>query len=123
MPLHTARTVAKAAPRRCFCTGRASPQGFRIFGRIRAIGKVGGRAIAPGIGTPVWRLSGRLARLLARIVCYAFSLPATAFTRQVNRATAETAQEAALAEGLAPLMGRVKRLADHVIQDRIGETD
>src|SRR5205085_12289986 len=60
---------------------------------------------------------------LARIVCYAFSLPATAFTRQVNRATAETAQEAALAEGLAPLMGRVKRLADHVIQDRMGHLD
>jgi hypothetical protein len=56
-------------------------------------------------------------------VCYAFSLPATPFTRQVNRATAETAQEAALAEGLAPLMGWVKRLADHVIQDRIGEAE
>jgi len=51
------------------------------------------------------------------------SLPATAFTRQVNRATAETAQEAALAEGLAPLMGWVKRLADHVIQDRMGHAD
>jgi len=60
---------------------------------------------------------------LARIVCYAFSLPSTAFTRQVNRATAETAQEAALAEGLAPLMGWVKRLADHVIQDRMGHRD
>jgi HK97 family phage portal protein len=60
---------------------------------------------------------------LARIVCYAFSLPPSAFTRQVNRATAETAQEAALAEGLAPLMGWVKRLADHVIQDRMGHAD
>ncbi len=60
---------------------------------------------------------------LARIVCYAFSLPATPFTRQINRATAETAQEAALAEGLAPLMGWVKRLADHVIQDRMGQAD
>ena len=60
---------------------------------------------------------------LARIVCYAFSLPPTAFTRQVNRATAETAQEAALAEGLAPLMGWVKRLVDHVIQDRMGQPD
>ena len=57
---------------------------------------------------------------LARIVCYAFSLPPTAFTRQVNRATAETSQEAALDEGMAPLMGWVKRLADHVIQDRLG---
>jgi len=60
---------------------------------------------------------------LARIVCYAFSLPATAFTRQVNRATAETVQDAALAEGLGPLMGWVKRLIDHVIQDRMGHGD
>ena len=60
---------------------------------------------------------------LARIVCYAFSLPPTAFTRQINRATAETAQEAATAEGLAPLMGWVKRLADHVVQDRMGQAD
>ncbi|HEX3861756.1 MAG TPA: phage portal protein [Stellaceae bacterium] len=60
---------------------------------------------------------------LARIVCYAFSLPATAFTRQVNRATAETTQDAAIAEGMAPLMGWVKRLVDHVIQDRMGHSD
>src|SRR3954463_6593486 len=39
---------------------------------------------------------------LARIVCHAFSLPPPAFVRQVNRATAETAHTAALAEGLAP---------------------
>lgn len=60
---------------------------------------------------------------LARIVCYAFSLPSTAFARQVNRATAETAQSAALAEGLEPLKGWVKRLVDHVIQDRMGHAD
>jgi HK97 family phage portal protein len=60
---------------------------------------------------------------LARIVCYAFSLPSTAFVRQVNRATAETAQHSALAEGLAPLMGWVKRLVDHVVQDRMGHSD
>jgi hypothetical protein len=51
-------------------------------------------------------------------VCYAFSLPSTAFTRQVNRATAETAQEAALAEGLAPLMGWVKRLGPRPLERR-----
>jgi hypothetical protein len=50
-------------------------------------------------------------------------LPPTAFTRQVNRATAETSQEASLDEGQAPLMGWVKRLVDHVIQDVIGESD
>jgi Phage portal protein len=60
---------------------------------------------------------------LARIVCYAFSLPPTAFTKQVNRATAETSQDAALTEGLAPLMGWVKRLCDGVIQDRMGHAD
>jgi HK97 family phage portal protein len=49
---------------------------------------------------------------LARVVCYAFSLPPTAFVRQVNRNTAESAQEAALREGLAPLKGWVKRLLD-----------
>jgi HK97 family phage portal protein len=60
---------------------------------------------------------------LVRIVCYAFSLPPTAFTPQVNRATAETSQEAALEEGLAPLIGWVKRLVDSVIQNRMGHTD
>lgn len=60
---------------------------------------------------------------LARIVCYAFSLPPTAFTREINRATAETAHSAALAEGLEPLKNWVKRLIDHVIQDRMHNTD
>jgi HK97 family phage portal protein len=60
---------------------------------------------------------------LARIVCYAFSLPPTAFTPQVNRATAETSHEAALAEGLSPLTGWVKRLMDDVIQNRMGHVD
>ena len=58
-----------------------------------------------------------------RIVCYAFSLPPTAFTRQLNRATAQTSQDAAEAEGLAPLMLWVKRLVDHVTQDVMGHPD
>ena len=56
-------------------------------------------------------------------MCYAFSLPPTAFTPQVNRATAQTAQEAALEEGLAPLLGWIKRLVDGVIQTRMGHVD
>ena len=56
-------------------------------------------------------------------MCYAFSLPPTAFTPQVNRATAQTAQDTALNEGLAPLMGWVKRLVDSVIQNRMGHRD
>jgi len=42
---------------------------------------------------------------LARIVCYAFSLPPTAFTPQVNRATAQTAQDAAWKKGSRPCSG------------------
>ena len=60
---------------------------------------------------------------LARVVCFAFSLPPTPFVRQLNRATAEQAQETALAEGLAPLMGWAKRLADLMIQNRLGHPD
>ncbi len=60
---------------------------------------------------------------LARVVCYAFSLPPTAFVKVVNRTTSETMQEAALQEGLGPLMAWVKRLADNVIQRRMGNND
>jgi hypothetical protein len=41
---------------------------------------------------------------LARIISYAFSLPPTAFVKQMNRATSENAQDVALEEGLSPLM-------------------
>jgi hypothetical protein len=40
----------------------------------------------------------------ARVVCYAFSLSPQPFVQIINRATAETAQQAALSEGLLPLM-------------------
>ena len=39
---------------------------------------------------------------LARIVCYAFSLAPTPFVKQMNRGTANTAQQSALQEGLEP---------------------
>jgi HK97 family phage portal protein len=60
---------------------------------------------------------------LTRIVCYAFSLPPSWAVRQVNRATAGTAQEVAIEEGLAPIMGFVKRMIDNVIQRRMGHAD
>ncbi len=50
-------------------------------------------------------------------------MPPTAFTPQVNRATAQSAQETAIKEGLAPLASWVKRLVDSVIQDRMGHAD
>ena len=60
---------------------------------------------------------------LARVVCFAFSLPATAFTAQVNRATAENAQDVALSEGMAPLQLWVKHLIDRVIAEEFAAPD
>lgn len=57
---------------------------------------------------------------LARVVCYAFSLPPTAFIKQNNRSTSETQQEAALREGLAPIMVWVKEVMDNLIQVHLG---
>ena len=60
---------------------------------------------------------------LARIVCYAFSLPPTPFIKQANKATAESAQDAALEEGLLPLMQWVKAAIDRIIITYFGYTD
>lgn len=60
---------------------------------------------------------------LARVVCFAFSISPQAFVKEMNRATAQTAQEAALSEGLAPLMQWVKGLMDRIIQQVFGFTD
>ena len=52
---------------------------------------------------------------LARIICYAFSVPVSAFVSQVNRATGETMRQQATQEGLVPLKAWVKNTLDHVI--------
>ncbi len=53
---------------------------------------------------------------LARIICYAFSVPASPFVSQVNRATSETLRLQATQEGLVPLKAWVKSALDHIIQ-------
>ena len=60
---------------------------------------------------------------LARIVCFAFSLPPTAFIRQMNRGTASADQDRGLEEGLEPIKLWVKRLVDGVIQGEQGCAD
>jgi hypothetical protein len=52
---------------------------------------------------------------LARIVQYCFSLPPTPLVRAVNRATAESAYDQSLDEGLQPLMIWVKNIIDDII--------
>ena len=60
---------------------------------------------------------------LARKICYAFSLPPTAFTKQTNRATAESEQDRALQEGLMPLMQFIKEQIDYIVQVDFGYAD
>ncbi len=58
---------------------------------------------------------------LARIICYAFSVPVSPFVSQVNRATSETLRQQATQEGLVPLKAWVKNALDHVIQNCMAE--
>lgn len=60
---------------------------------------------------------------LARIVCYAFSISPQPLVKEMNRATAEVGQDAALAEGLAPSMAWVKSLMDQLIERGFGYSD
>jgi len=60
---------------------------------------------------------------LARVVCFAFSIPPTAFSKQTNRATAESAQDSATAEGLQPLLVWLKSLIDRIITQVLGASD
>jgi hypothetical protein len=60
---------------------------------------------------------------LARVVCFAFSIEPTPFIHQNNRATAESAREAALSEGLAPIMQWVQNLMNYILWNVIGYKD
>ncbi len=52
---------------------------------------------------------------LARIVCYSFSLSPQAFVKEMNRATSETAKQAAQEEGLEPTKLWFKDLMDDAL--------
>jgi hypothetical protein len=60
---------------------------------------------------------------LARVACFAFSLPPTPFIKQMNRSTGETDKERAQEEGLAPIKLWFKRVADGVNATDLGEGD
>lgn len=82
-------------------------------------GEVGKNFIEPSRG----ELFGQAEEWLARVVCFAFSISPQPFIQMMNRATAETAQETAVADGLAPMMGWVKGLMDGVLIDLWDEHD
>ena len=60
---------------------------------------------------------------LARVVCFAFSIAPTPFVKQQNRATAGTAQEQSLQEGLIPIMEWIKSTIDYVIVKYFDQAD
>ncbi len=62
-------------------------------------------------------LTGATDEWLARLCCFAFSVSPQPFVRMMNRATAETAQDQALDEGLAPIRQWVKHLVDDIIAE------
>ena len=53
---------------------------------------------------------------IVRIACFAFSIPPSAFIRQMNRSTAETAQETALEEGLLPLLHFIEDVMTYIMR-------
>ena len=65
---------------------------------------------------------GEIDEWWARVIFYNFNLPPTPMVKQVNRATAESAQEVALSEGLAPLKIWLKDLHDDLLT-RMGRPD
>lgn len=52
---------------------------------------------------------------LIRVMCFAFNISPQPFIKMMNRATAESAQEVAAAEGLAPIQNWVKNLMDTLL--------
>ena len=57
---------------------------------------------------------------LIRVICYAFSLPPTAFVESNNRATAETTQAASLAEGHAAMLRWTSDLLTSIVNLAFG---
>jgi hypothetical protein len=58
---------------------------------------------------------------LARLICFAFSVSPQPLIAQMNRATAEVAEETAKSSGLEPIKNWLKGLMDRIICDVYGE--
>ena len=69
------------------------------------------------------KLKDDLDEWLARIICFAFSLSPQAFSKAMNRATAETAVEQATAEGLTPLLVWFEDLINSILLKYFGYSD
>jgi HK97 family phage portal protein len=68
-------------------------------------------------------LKAEMDEWLARIVCFAFSISPHALVREMNRATAQTAKEQSLEEGLWPLLAYFAALFNSIIRKYFGIAD
>lgn len=75
------------------------------------------------VPTKEGELFGHAEEWLARVVCFCFSISPQPFVKMMNRATAETAQETAVEEGLAPIQAYVKNVIDTIIIEDFGCDD
>lgn len=75
------------------------------------------------IPTKETELFGKAEEWLARVACFAFSISPQPFVNMMNRATADTAQETAVMDGLLPIMTWVKNTIDTIILDDFGIDD
>ncbi len=85
-----------------------------------------GRFIPEGpdpIDTKAQALKDEYDEWLARIVCYAFSVEATQFVKQNNRAVAETVREQAMSEGLAPVQNWIRNLCNFIVTKHFDAPD
>ena len=57
---------------------------------------------------------------LIRVICFAFSLPPTAFVKQVNRSTSETMQDASITEGHGAILRWAENLLTAIIRSAWG---
>lgn len=76
---------------------------------------------AKPIDTKEKALTDQADEWIARVACFAFGISPQGFVKEVNRATAETAQQASQSEGLAPLMMWVKSMMDRIIKVYFGD--
>lgn len=105
-------------------------KGFQIYWDSILSGNAGERSklrMIPGkssyIATKDAVLKNEFDEWLARVICYAFGVAHSAFVKEPNKATAGTAQDVAVAEGLQPLMQWVADLINQIIWKYFGFED
>ncbi|MCL1909208.1 MAG: phage portal protein [Holophagaceae bacterium] len=91
-----------------------------LFGEGNIANRRGARFVPGGttyINTKEAILKDQYDEWLARIICFAFSISPQALIPQMNRATAEVAEESSKSSGLEPIKNWLKGLMDRIISE------